>query len=61
MVAKIDGDLIPFATGWYVNKRALDRGVQATLVGKGTVHGLDWTFRQKIGPTHVPRYGAIYF
>ena len=52
MVAKIDGDLIPFATCWYVNKGVLDRGVQATLVGKGTGSGLDWISAKKssLGP-----------
>ena len=50
MVAKIDGDLIPFATGWHVNKGVLDRGVQANSHGQMTVMGLDWISAQKSSP-----------
>ena len=38
VVAKIDGDLIPFATGRHMNDLGLDGGVKAHAAAKGTAY-----------------------
>ena len=50
MVAKRDGDLIPFAIDSHVNDLQLDGGVQANSHGQMTVMGLDWISAQKSSP-----------